>query len=188
MVARMVMTSCGQMSRTFSMLYDAFLAFVWIYSVSLQASGDFSDMEHLSPHPWYLTRHCPERVGEECHVAQASFGISIIAAAFYSARFAPSAFEVAYKHWNNRHNGYQIVSVKLDLVDEEDEASDEDTYMRERRRYLCHQDALSPVLAFFPENVSQASLHRRGSVKPSFVMMVNVDARMQHQEIISSSQ
>ncbi|PNH38095.1 hypothetical protein VD0004_g8712 [Verticillium dahliae] len=51
MVARMVMTSCGQMSRTFSMLYDAFLAFVWIYSVSLQASGDFSDMEHLSPHP-----------------------------------------------------------------------------------------------------------------------------------------
>ncbi|KAG7142141.1 hypothetical protein HYQ45_001418 [Verticillium longisporum] len=120
MVARMVMTSCGQMSRTFSMLYDAFLAFVWIYSVSSQASGDYSDMEHPSPHP--------------------------------CARFAASAFEVAYKYWNNRRNGYQLVSVKLDLVDEDDEASDEDTYMRERRRYL-HQDALSPPVSDTPLSI-----------------------------------
>ncbi|KAG7144225.1 hypothetical protein HYQ46_007030 [Verticillium longisporum] len=107
MVARMVMTSCGQMSRTFSMLYDAFLAFVWIYSVSSQASGDYSDMEHPSPHP--------------CQVETVTFvagaGSSVISD-------APPANDASNRRETALHLGNTLRSVALAIQDRDKGTSD----------------------------------------------------------------
>lgn len=60
--------------------YDFLLTVLWYLSVLNQLSSDYSDSDHLSPHPWYLRKSCrvvetPARTA--CVVSQLSFVISI---------------------------------------------------------------------------------------------------------------
>ncbi|KAL0936043.1 uncharacterized protein CTRU02_208258 [Colletotrichum truncatum] len=151
LLARVMMMYFGQMSPTFSMMYDALLGLLWIHSISSQASGDFTDPRHPSPHPWYLTRHCQNSAETACRVAQASFVVSVLAALFYSGRLIATAVASVRAYRTSRKNGYQLVSVNLKSAEEEDGPSLEDEMAKERERYL-YREALSPVLAFFPED------------------------------------
>ena len=68
---------------TVNALYDAILAVLWMYSASLQNSGDFSDPEHISLRPWYLERGCAGAWKENmygCEVMRWSYGLSVFAA------------------------------------------------------------------------------------------------------------
>lgn len=148
MLARFIMGFFGQFSQIFSLLYDGLLAFFWFHSLSSQASPDFLDMQHPSPLPWYLTRQCPEDIATPCRVTQASFVISALATLFYTARLIGTIVEVA-RVWRKTHrDDYQLITVQLD---EEGGMGREEAAARERERYL-YREALSPVLAFFPED------------------------------------
>jgi hypothetical protein len=68
---------------TINALYDVVLAGLWIYSTSLQDSGDFSDPEHISLQPWYLERGCAEAWSSNqygCKIMKWSYGLSVFAA------------------------------------------------------------------------------------------------------------
>lgn len=53
----------------------------WLFSIAAQQSSDYSDNDHPSRTPWYLTHSCaiaqPETQAA-CRVAQASFGTTIV--------------------------------------------------------------------------------------------------------------
>ncbi|KAH9229472.1 hypothetical protein K456DRAFT_56360 [Colletotrichum gloeosporioides 23] len=147
-LSAILMIVFGQFSQIFSLLYDDILAFFWLHSLSSQASPDLSDMQHPSPLPWYLTRQCPEDMATPWRVTQASFVISAFATLFYTARFIGMIVEVA-RVWRKTHgDDYQLITMQLD---EERGMGREEAEARERERYLC-REALSPVLAFFPED------------------------------------
>ncbi|EQB47772.1 hypothetical protein CGLO_13062 [Colletotrichum gloeosporioides Cg-14] len=150
MIARFIMGFFGQFSQIFSLLYDGLLAFFWFHSLSSQASPDFSDMQHPSPLPWYLTRQCPEDMATPCRVTQASFVISALATLFYTARFIGTIVEVARALRKIHRDDYQLIMMQ---IDEEGGIGREEAAARERERYL-YREALSPVLAFFPEDDS----------------------------------
>lgn len=157
MVARLVMRYLGQMKQIFSILYDGLLTILWFHSLSLQTSADLSDAQHPSSSPWFLMRHCPKDVATACHTAKAGYALSIIAAIFYSGRLLVTVVEAVREWRSNRKGGYRAVPVRLNFVgeegdiSEEGEVSEEEARIRERDRYL-YQEALSPVLAFFPED------------------------------------
>ncbi|WQF89856.1 hypothetical protein CDEST_14870 [Colletotrichum destructivum] len=152
LIARVIMTILGQMSRTFSMIYDIILTFFWIQTLVYQASGDFSDPKHPSPHPWYLSRYCQRDIATACRVAQASFALSVLAALLCGGRLVATAAEaVCFYYRTNREIRYRLVSMDPETMDEDDEASLEEEMAKERERYL-YREALSPVLAFFPED------------------------------------
>ncbi|KAL2291726.1 hypothetical protein FJTKL_11930 [Diaporthe vaccinii] len=147
LVTRIVLGISRQTSRTISIIYDSLLAFFWFRLLLSQASGDFSDPRHPSPRPWYLVRKCPTDTAAACYVAQASFAISVLAALFYGGRFLAAAIEMVVVWARAQEDGYQLVAMNSDLVDE-------DAAAREKERYWhLYEDALSPVLAFFPQNV-----------------------------------
>ncbi|KAF6804360.1 hypothetical protein CMUS01_14867 [Colletotrichum musicola] len=148
MVARLVMGHLGQMNRIFSILYDGLLTVLWLHSLSLQTSGDPSDPQHPSTSPWFFTRQCPRDVATACHIVQAGYAFSVIAAVFYSGRLIATAVQAARGWRSNRKGRYRAVPEEGD-IDEEDDISDEEARRRERDKYL-YQEALSPVLAFFP--------------------------------------
>jgi hypothetical protein len=53
----------------------------WILSLMAQQSPDYSDTQHPSRMPWYLNHSCSVTQPQNqpaCHVAQASFGMTII--------------------------------------------------------------------------------------------------------------
>ncbi|KAF6803178.1 hypothetical protein CSOJ01_11093 [Colletotrichum sojae] len=155
MVARVIMGHFGQMNRIFSILYDGLLTILWLHSLSLQSSGDLSDSQHPSTSPWFLMRQCQRDVATTCHTAQAGFAVSVIAAIFYSGRSIATTVEAASQWRSTRKGEYRAVPVRLDFVGEEgdigeeDDIRDEEARKRERDKYL-YQEALSPVLAFFP--------------------------------------
>ncbi|KAH6669680.1 hypothetical protein F5X68DRAFT_50626 [Plectosphaerella plurivora] len=154
-LARITMRTAGQLRPTFAAIYDAILSLVWTHSVISQMSADMSDPKHPSPHPWYVTRGCGAARGEvagACHVSQASFAVSLLVMLLYLSRLAVVAVHgvgALMRKWQERHD-YQFLTVNVEDVDGHDK--DEEARMkRERERYLYHE-ALSPVLAFFPED------------------------------------
>lgn len=153
-VTRIVLGISRQMSRTISTIYDSLLAFLWFRLLLSQASGDFSDSRHPSPWPWYLMRKCPTDTAVACYVAQASFAVSVVAALFYGGRFVAAGIETILAWVKAEEDGYQYVAMKPDFVDEENGLCPECAAASEKERYLyiCGE-ALSPVLAFFPEDV-----------------------------------
>ena len=153
-VTRIVLGVSRQMSRTISIIYDSLLAFFWFRLLLSQASGDFSDPRHPSPRPWYLMRKCPADTAAACYVAQASFAVSVLAALFYGGRFVAAGIEEAVVWIKAQECGYQHVPMNSDFVDEENDLCPECAAASEKERYrYIYGEALSPVLAFFPEDV-----------------------------------
>lgn len=152
-VTRIVLGMSQQMSRTLSILYDSLLAFFWFRVLLCQTSGDFSDPRHPSPRPWYLMRKCPTDTAAACYTAQASFAVSVLAALFYGGRFVAAAIEVAVVWIKDQETRHQFVAIDSDPVDEENDLCLEDATAREKERYrYLYEEALSPVLAFFPQD------------------------------------
>ncbi|KAH7131433.1 hypothetical protein B0J13DRAFT_104470 [Dactylonectria estremocensis] len=153
--ARTVMAHLDYLPRYATVLYDTLLAILWIVSVSGQASGDFSDPDHPSAHAWYLTRGCAESwtgTRSYCHVAQASFAISILAALLYCGRLLREAMLVAY-HRGRKHERKWTVVDAVDMEDLEEEKYSDVELESEGRltvREPRYDPGLSPVLAFFP--------------------------------------
>lgn len=154
-VTRIVLGISRQTSRAISIIYDSLLAFFWFRLLLSQASGDFSDPRHPSPRPWYLVRKCPTDTAAACYVAQASFALSVLAVLFYSGRFVAAAVEIVVVWARAQEDGYQLVAMSSDLVvNEENDPCLEDAAAREKERYrYLYEEALSPVLAFFPQDV-----------------------------------
>lgn len=136
-------------------MYDSILIVLWLLNISSQMSGDFSDPKHPSLHPWYLTRSCEaasKETATACRVSQATFALAILMLLLYAGRLAlTSVHGIRTYHQRRERNGYERISVKLDLLDDDGEPLRSSAEI-ERERYLC-REALSPVLAFFPEDV-----------------------------------
>lgn len=152
-VTRIVLGISQQMSRTISILYDSLLAFFWTRTLLCQTSGDFSDPRHPSSRPWYLMRKCPTDTAAACYIAQASFAVSVLAALFYGGRFVAAAIEVAVVWIKDQETRHRFIAIHPDPVDEENDICLEDAAAREKERYrYLYEEALSPVLAFFPKD------------------------------------
>lgn len=152
-LARTILEISQQMYRTISMLYDSLLAFFWTRILLCQTSGDFSDPRHPSSRPWYLMRKCPTDTAAACYIAQASFAVSVLAALFYGGRFVAAAIEVAVVWIKDQETRHQFVAIDPDAVDEENDLCLENATVREKERYrYLYEEALSPVLAFFPKD------------------------------------
>lgn len=134
------------------MLYDLLLAALWTVSLVGQTSGDASDAAHPSARPWYLVRSCSEGWASNrdyCRVAQASFGVSVLAAGLYFGRLVWRGCEVVCR-WRHRGEGWMAVDGEEKFGD----GREEEKYSDEERGVVAREDqtdqALSPVLAFFP--------------------------------------
>ena len=147
------MSRASYLPRYASVMYDMLLASLWSISLVGQYSGDFSDPDHASEHPWYLTQGCTaswNRNRGYCHVAQASFMVSMLAAVLYGGRALFQLLELAYNRGKKHAKDWAYGQ-----VDEEEKYTDSD---REAEGWLAvrgsHIDeALSPVLAFFPSDI-----------------------------------
>ncbi|KAI1360844.1 hypothetical protein F5Y08DRAFT_37720 [Xylaria arbuscula] len=63
--------------------YDLLLSALWIYSIFIQLSGDYSDPEHLSHRPWYIQKSCSQitpKYARFCHLAKSAFALSMLSA------------------------------------------------------------------------------------------------------------
>jgi hypothetical protein len=100
-------------------------------------------------------RTCPADTAAACYVAQASFAVSVLAALFYGGRFVAAGIEEAVVWIKAQECGYQHVPMSSDFVDEENDLCPECAAASEKEQYrYLYGEALSPVLAFFPEDVS----------------------------------
>ncbi|RSL68395.1 hypothetical protein CEP54_002822 [Fusarium duplospermum] len=158
-LARATLYYTDYLSRYISVIYDVVLLWLWSVSIANQSSGDLSDPKHPSPLPWYLTRSCSrawEKNRGYCRIAQASFAVSILAAALYGARLLREALLVAYergwKHgqvWSGQDADEEMGQEIGDkYMDDEHEAAEALMVPRES----WQDQALSPVLAFFPSD------------------------------------
>lgn len=153
-MTRIVLGISRQMSRTISIIYDGILSFFWFRLLLSQASGDFSDPRHPSPRPWFLTRTCPTDTAAACYIAQAGFAISILATVFYGGRLVAAAVKFAVLSFKAQEEGYRRVTTTPGFLDEEEGLCPECAAALEKERYRYHyEQALSPVLAFFPDDV-----------------------------------
>jgi hypothetical protein len=161
-LARAIMAHLDYLPRYANVLYDTLLASLWTLSLVGQTSEDCSDPEHPSTRPWYLTHSCSESWGSNrgyCRVAQTSFAFSVLAAALYFGRLVREALLVAYRRGRARGNKeWTAVGTEEEVFeggDEVDEA-DEEKYSDGDRlltpRGERFDQALSPVLAFFPSS------------------------------------
>ncbi|KAF7534062.1 hypothetical protein G7Z17_g13425 [Cylindrodendrum hubeiense] len=152
--ARAIMAHLNYLPRYATVLYDILLSSLWITSAAGQASGDFSDPDHTSAHPWYLTRGCSESwsgIRGYCHVAQASFAISILAAMLYCGRLLREAMLVAYQR--GRIHERKWTAVGVDDMEETGEEKYSDAELETSMLTVREEQydlGLSPVLAFFP--------------------------------------
>lgn len=152
-ITRSAMSHLRYLPRCVNIIYDLILLGLWLVSLSGQTSGDFSDLKHTSPHPWYLVRGCSaawDRTRGYCHIAQASFAISIMSAILYSTRLLGEIVMIAYAK-GQRHR------LREATLDAEDLESVESIYTDKEMEPLDQQEAknilaLSPVLAFFPSD------------------------------------
>jgi hypothetical protein len=125
--------------------YDLLLCSFWILCAAVQNSSDRSDPEHPSKHPWYLTRGCAVAWDANqaiCRTAQASFAVSILAAVFYGGRLLAEAVSVmqdAGRPAEERMFGHKMDPEELAVL-----------RMVEYNR--VQEQALSPLLAFFPDS------------------------------------
>lgn len=85
---------------------------------------------------------------------QAGFAISIIAALFYGGRLIAAAIHVGVLSFKAEKDGYRSVAMSPGYSDEEDGLCPECAAALEKERFRHYYgEALSPVLAFFPEDV-----------------------------------
>ncbi|KAK7414800.1 hypothetical protein QQX98_006402 [Neonectria punicea] len=162
-LARAIMTHLDYLPCYVDVLYDMLLASLWVVSLAGQTSGDFTDPDHTSTHPWYLTRGCAaswEGIRVYCHVAQASCAVSVLAAVLYIGRLLREAMLEAYHRGRKHERKWTAVDTMDEIEDlEEEKYSDtqEEMNMNLRIREEWYDSGLSPVLAFFP-----ATPDRRG--------------------------
>lgn len=82
MLAKTVMYIIHIIPPFFSAILHAVLATLYAYSISQQAGSDYSDPEHPSKVPWYLTRSCGAPVNPKlegyCKQAKASFAVTVV--------------------------------------------------------------------------------------------------------------
>ncbi|KAF7550826.1 hypothetical protein G7046_g7891 [Stylonectria norvegica] len=150
--ARATMSRLGYLPRYANVMYDVLLSSLWTISVLGQSSGDRSDAEHWSDHPWYLTRGCAASWSETrgaCRVAQIGFGVSMLALVFYGGRALLQTLVMVCCAGRKSEREWTMVD-----GEEEDEYRDGE---RERHTAVMltvqddrYDQALSPVLAFFP--------------------------------------
>lgn len=139
-------------------LYDFLLAGLCFANAVAQLSGDFSDLKHPSPHPWYLSRGCSGAWPQNrvfCHAAQASFVLVVIAGILYAARLALGLAQAARVPWlggllrsedPGRYEDCGDGWFDGPKADEYEALRQEDMEMR----ISLQGEPLSPVLAFFP--------------------------------------
>ncbi|KAG8157890.1 hypothetical protein KVR01_012162 [Diaporthe batatas] len=152
-ITRIVLRISGQLSRTVSIIYDSILSFFWVRVLLSQASGDLSDPRHPSTWPWYLTRTCPTDTAAACITTQAGFAISVLATVFYGGRLMASAVGIAGLSFKPKEDGYRSVALIPNLFDQENGLCPDCAAALEKERYRYHYgEALSPVLAFFPND------------------------------------
>ncbi|KAF4964699.1 hypothetical protein FSARC_7406 [Fusarium sarcochroum] len=157
-IARSAMSHLRYLPPYVNIIYDMILLSLWAVSLASQTSGDFSDPKHPSPHPWYLTRGCAaawDRNRGYCHIALASFAVSVIAATLYGTRLIREVLLIGYER-GQRHEH----KLNRFMVDDEMVESTEGTYTDDERVTVAgltvkedrYSQALSPVLAFFPSD------------------------------------
>lgn len=132
------------------MLYDLGLTILWIKSIMDQSSSDYSDTKHPSRYPWYLTRSCGdswEDTRSACHILQAGFVTSLLLVIFYVGRLSVDAVSSCRPKAPDNAGYKSIPELGFGFHEESDR---EDEHSLEMRAY---EEALSPVLAFFPESV-----------------------------------
>lgn len=132
-----------------NVLYDILLLSLSATSVMGQCSGDYSDPEHASKHPWYLIHGCtestiPNRV--YCHGARASSVFSFLAALLYGSRLSWTA---VCGHNQERQFGSfsEHESKELLLGMDGNQSVSEST-----SGPGWYEQPLSPLLAFFPQH------------------------------------
>ncbi|KAM5354413.1 hypothetical protein ACJ41O_001062 [Fusarium nematophilum] len=161
-VARATMSHLEYLPCYVNTLYDILLLGLWTVSLTGQASGDLSDPQHPSPYPWYLTRSCSEAWGKNrgyCHVAQASFAVSILAAVLYGGRIIREVLLMAYRRGRAHERDWSVKDVEMDVesISIRDKYSDgeRETVEMLTVREDWNDQALSPVLAFFPSGTGR---------------------------------
>ncbi|KAF5024711.1 hypothetical protein F66182_3225 [Fusarium sp. NRRL 66182] len=154
-VARYAMSHLRYLPPYVSIIYDILLLGLWAISLAGQISGDLSDPEHPSSHPWYLTRGCSaawDNTRGYCHVAQAGFVISALAAMLYGARLIIEILLMAFEKGHQREQKWFVEEAE-DVESMGDKYSDDERESAERIAVNeMYAQALSPVLAFFPSS------------------------------------
>lgn len=153
--ARTAMSHLRYLPRYANIIYDIILLGFWAVSITGQTSSDFSDPEHPSVHPWYLTRGCSvawDRTEGYCRTAQAGFALSIMAMVLYGTRLVREVILIAYERgqrdqpkWSAQDDGVgPMESIYTD--------GEWDSASRSKVVEDIQNQALSPVLAFFPSD------------------------------------
>lgn len=140
-----------------NVLYDLLLFSLWTSSLVGQYSSDYSDPEHPSDHPWYLAKGCAvsweSNVGH-CRTAQACFVVSIMAVGLYGARVVLEAMVTVV--YGRQHLLRDEIDRELRLGEDEEKYSDEEegvvVGLAVQDEWHGYDQALSPVLAFFPSD------------------------------------
>lgn len=148
---RIITSRFHYLPRSVETFYDLLLSILWINSLIGQNSGDFTDLEHISHSPWYLSRGCGaswHRNRTYCRVAQASFAISILAALSYVARLCIDVCMI-FREWKTADNNADDENFYFYRGDD---CEDGLLHPGLDRKTDPYKEALSPVLAFFPES------------------------------------
>ena len=133
---------------TVEALYDTILFSLWTTSTYRQVSSDLSDPSHPSRYPWYLTKSCSaswDNCRSYCRVAQAAFVTTVLAVLVFSLHLMLHASR------GLRNFGRESCKISVYSVDESLFKWSVPPYQDTDSTAYCN-DALSPVLAFFPED------------------------------------
>lgn len=119
-------TRLGYMNQPALFLYYVLLNLLWLHTLSQQLSGDFTDNEHLSPYPWYLTRSCtdawPQSRGP-CHALRAGVYVFLLMLIFGAARSATIACGVLRewalngREWQDLRKGTTLEQVEYHMAE-----------------------------------------------------------------------
>ncbi|POR33540.1 Uncharacterized protein TPAR_06230 [Tolypocladium paradoxum] len=149
-LTRAIMSRLDYLPLYGNVLYDILLLTLWAASVTGQCSGGYSDPEHSSMHPWYLAYGCTESTAVNrgyCHVAQASFVLSVLAVLLYGSRLSFYLWTVVCDGGKER----QFDSISEDESKELLPGMDAESVSDSASGAGWYKQPLSPVLAFFPE-------------------------------------
>lgn len=138
--------------------YNLLSLSLWAIGIAQQISGDFSDPEHISHRPWYLSRDCScswEETRSFCRIAQASFAMSILALTLCCGRLIVQAGLTLYAYMKEQKLPKDEASWEHEL---DGRFCDTEHLLPPERLDPApyYNDALSPVLAFFPEESARS--------------------------------
>lgn len=152
--SRAVLRRLGFLPLWTGLMWDICLVGFWSLSIIGQASGDYSDPDHISHHPWYLTRSCTESWASTtgyCQVAQASFAMTILAAMFYLCRASLDIWDAIT---DRRNRDIDRESARWQCSNAQEKPFDVESVieLEYEDKLGMNTEALSPVLAFYPES------------------------------------